>query len=129
MKDYGWFKLIIMAMGLLFVITAIPHVVSYGTALVQIFTDTSPYASTAQTWPYSIGGAAYVAQGVLGLYMLLGGGGIVRFCLRKLKDRCAVCDYRLVEVKGDRCPECGTPFVRDDAATRVVAGSSDAGSL
>lgn len=118
MKDYGWFKLLIMALGLVITVYAIPSLIREGIS----FSQAIEQSSLGRYWVYyALVTGATIVQLVLGIYMLTGGGLIVRYCLRKLKDRCCVCDYRLVEVKGDCCPECGTPFVRDDAATRVAS--------
>lgn len=122
MKDYAWFKLLLMALGLMLTVFAVPSLIGFVTRAIGAVQNGG---FGAYLWYFIVGLASEVFQLGIGIYLLMGGGAFVRYCLRRARECCAVCDYRLVEVIGDRCPECGTPFVRDDAATRVVAQGTE----
>lgn len=109
MSEIAWFALLIRAIGLLVLIDKLPGTIGYLSTLSQLFSDyREPF------WMASIiaGFLGYVAADALGIYLLLGGKRVVRFCVRDLVAGCAVCGYPLFKVTGDVCPECGVPFAR-----------------
>lgn len=118
MSEIAWFALLVRAIGLLVLLEKLPGTIGYLSTLTRLFGEYSePF------WVASIiaGFLGYVAADIRGLYLLLGGKRVVRFCVRDLIAGCAVCGYPLFKVEGDVCPECGVPFTRT-TGTDVAAG-------
>jgi hypothetical protein len=116
MSEIAWFALLLRAIGLFILVDKLPVTVGYLSSLAQLFSDYSdPF------WAASIvlGLLGYLAADAVGVYLLFGGKRIVRFCVRDLVARCAVCGYPLAKVVGPVCPECGVPIQNDPSRASV----------
>lgn len=110
MTDPRWFKLLIRGVGVLLLglaIPSVPSMISYFAAVVEQRRQGFP--SQDLTWTMAIvESVGVVAQTLFALYLVAGGGALVRYCVRQSLARCPGCDYDLRGVAG-QCPECGMP--------------------
>lgn len=109
MSDYGWFKLLVRAVGILLLGLSLPMALwSVGDMLVRMFDPAyggAPLASVVGL--YLPGLAGYLAQAGIGLYLLCGSERLIAWCIAGVKGRCAECGYDITAVPGGVCPECG----------------------
>ncbi|CAG1003346.1 hypothetical protein PHYC_03059 [Phycisphaerales bacterium] len=127
MKDRSWFRLALRAIGLVMLGLSVPRLVALLASVVSTFVE---YQGT---WPpgygmsYLLAAAESLVQGGFGVYLLFFADGLIRLCLRDLGVRCDNCQYSLVGVAGDRCPECGCEFKRpnESRADKPVVGPAD----
>lgn len=131
MKHKTWFRLVLKAIGVLVIAFGAPQVfreligharwgLSWGTAPSQM----SSMSPADVIWHLlSNSGPDFLLLGI-GLYLLIGGERLVRFCIPSNRPYCADCGYDLSEQQGSICPECG---VNVEAVLRLYTrGSSSA---
>lgn len=112
MVERIWFRLLIRALGVLFIGLSVPAIVSLAGGLASSLTSTNAAALGSSEWTmYYVGtGLGYGLEAGFGIYLLFFGEGLIRKCIADTLGRCAVCQYDLHGQTGDTCPECGTPF-------------------
>src|SRR5690348_8345248 len=115
MSDFGWFKLLVRALGVLFLGLGVPHVLQVG-AVLAIDWIWARGGASQRGWGTLISNApyllAYGAQAAFGYYLLMRGQLLIEHCLLGVRGRCAGCGYDLAAVTGPECPECGSPIRR-----------------
>ncbi len=109
MSEIAWFTLLLRAIGLLVLVEQTPGLIGYVAYLPSIFATDMPVPALMQIGAVATL-AGYAASVAFGLYLLLDGRRVVRFCIRDLVARCAVCGYPLAKITGSVCPECGVPI-------------------
>lgn len=121
MADYSWFRLLVRALGLVFIGLALPSVIQTafwvanawqyqtraGTGGVSVW-------STVVQWTGVV--VSVVIQLLFGLYLFFGGEWVIRRCLRDVYGRCAACGYEVAGHAGAVCPECGAMLPGRSAA-------------
>ena len=129
MADYSWFRLLVRALGLVFIGLAAPQAVSWlfwmATSYRQSFTAAGTPA--VNLWDMIIQWSGYfasvAAQLGFGLYLFFGGEWVIRRCLRDVYGRCAACGYDVAGHAGSVCPECGV-VLAGRSAVRTAAGDA-----
>lgn len=117
MNDLRWFRLALRAIGILVLALALPNVITWvGWSLeAAIWWKQAEPMQPGYIVRAFAGAAATTAQTLLGLYLLIGGEWLVRFCTS---------DLRASEVDGQgtvRCPECG--YLVSTASRPVAPGT------
>lgn len=112
MTDHVWFRLALRGIGVLLVGLSLPSVLGYlgwlVVAVPALVAGSSDYSSE-QTPMLLFSFVGVATQAGFGLYLLLGGERLFRYCTRDLLALCTSCGYDLHGLHADRCPECGTP--------------------
>lgn len=120
MSDHAWFRLVVRAIGVLLLGLSVPMLVwDIGALIVQL--GNSGGADAGATMLYHVPTmAGYGAQAAIGLYLLMGGDALVRYCLKGVRGRCSGCGYDITATTTGRCPECGmaVPPAADQGAAR-----------
>lgn len=115
MSDHAWFRLLVRALGVLFLGLAAPQLLRLLTSVFMF--EVSRKGGTAGTeWDVLLNSLptllGYGAQVAIGYYLLFRGQVLVEYCIRDLRGRCAACGYDLIAITGPDCPECGAPIRR-----------------
>lgn len=106
MNDYTWFRLCVRLLGLIFLVVWLPELLQIIIQTLYVLFNTNSLESFAV---YAVGTViSRIALVVLAVYLLLGGNGFVRWCLRDIRDICGGCGYTLKDLMSNVCPECGT---------------------
>lgn len=124
MKHKTWFRLVIKAIGVYMIVTAIPiifsqvsHYVMYYATVDSSF-GTPGYVAYEQ-WPWILQNfIQWGLQLALGLYLLLGGNWIVNKVIPSNRPYCPECGYDLSRARGANCPECGVAVTGARDASR-----------
>jgi hypothetical protein len=103
MKHKTWFRLVLKAIGVLFIGLSIEPL----TWAIGSIIDWGFDVSTAIGWTVS-SALAGVTLCSLGLYLFFGGEWIVNKAIPSNRPYCPECGYDLSKSKGGRCAECGT---------------------
>lgn len=120
MVERAWFRLIVRALGILFLGLGTSELISFGHRLyMQVYYEHAA-GSTTPLLPWVSYGISTLVQPAIGVYLLFFAEGLIRLCLRDSLGRCAYCTFDLRGVKGDVCPECGSPL----APQRAVSGDA-----
>lgn len=115
MKHKTLFRLLLRLMGVYFFFlgaTALPSTI-FGVwgLLSELPTSQRMSFARALVWHLSP-----VLQVAVGLYLFFGGGWIVSKAIPSNKPYCHECGYPIDGVRGERCPECDTPFRAEPAS-------------
>jgi hypothetical protein len=110
MNNFIWFRLLIRAIGILLIGLALPEAISTLGWFAQI--GETPISLDGYLLYLIMMVIANFTQLAFGMYLLIGGNRIIRYCARDLLDRCAVCGYDLRGITAPRCPECGMTLDR-----------------
>lgn len=114
MTEHAWFRLMLRGVGVLLIGLAAPSVFSYlgwlGTMAGAL--QSSGWIDGGQIWMLVANAVGAAAQLGLGIYLVTGGHGLYRYCIRGLSGLCATCGYDLRGTDSGRCPECGTAVIR-----------------
>lgn len=126
MTDYGWFRLIVRAIGVLLIGLALPTAINYLAYAVSAIVSRDWLALSAGEQLFAILGglAGFLAQGAFGVYLLFGGSAIIRYCTRDISGLCGSCGYDLKNLDADRCPECGSPAPKRPRVATPPRGES-----
>jgi hypothetical protein len=81
-----------------------------------------PGAVSLQLLTSLVGPAVQLA---LGTYLFFGGKWLVDRAIPTNRPYCPECGYDLTGTAGNRCPECGTPFRRQDLVLGEPGGEVD----
>lgn len=113
MRDFAWFRLMIVGIGLLIVGVGLPD--SLGIVISRLrdswMSWGTMFAWTVQGWFYLVEAIPHVLQLAFGLFLVVRSKQIARHFIRGTVNRCAGCDFDLSGlVRADVCPECGTPL-------------------
>ena len=119
MSEYAWFKLLVRAIGVFYLATAIPSVLSSIWSSVQYWMEVG-----TDMYGFIAGSVYWVSQLGIALYLLLGGRRLIDFCLRDLKRCCPNCGYPTEGLTGPSCPECGARIGRSHAAAGTAEPSA-----
>ena len=65
-------------------------------------------------WSFAAVAPAYLVSVALGLYLFFGARWVVDKAIPGNRPYCQECGYDLTGAAQERCPECGTPFKRED---------------
>jgi hypothetical protein len=97
MKHKTWFRLVIKAIGLLFVGMSIPHITSMLVAVVQMlqYYTNAGTALGPQMWYYYGSLVGGLLEFALGLYLFFGGAWIVNKCIPSNRPYCPECGVTL----------------------------------
>ena len=129
MKHKTWFRLVVKAIGIYLLASALPNLVN------QIYFVVSTYLSNGQMfgtpaspWPLTNYWLPLLlfqgCQFGVGLYLLFGGKWIVNLCIPSNRPYCPECGYDISEATGKCCPECGVQIVsRETPETKQDAGA------
>lgn len=133
MVERVWFRLLIRALGVLFLGLSLPTLISLASNIVSALmaSNSSPFAGRDWTIYYIGTGLGYSLQAALGVYLLFFAEGLIRKCITDTLGRCPMCQYDLQGQKGDTCPECGTPFrtiVATSPTTKAPTVSANSGT-
>ncbi len=112
MIDFTWFRLVIRAIGVLLVGLAMPSAVNHLASLIQLLAASSSMEISHYLFAMIAEFAGVVLMLGFGLYLLIGGGALIRYCTRDVTGLCASCGYDVRNLDADRCPECGAPIPR-----------------
>jgi hypothetical protein len=113
MKHKTWFRLLLKAIGVYMVLSAIPNLLSQIMGIVvniAMYTPSgagisSPFWTNLSWWlPQFIW---WFGQVGIGLYLFFGGKWIVNMAIPSNRPYCPECGYDLSRKTTDRCPECG----------------------
>lgn len=102
------FRLALKVIGVVFFLLGIVNLPSYCIQLAA--TVLAPGTPGAATWLYVAWAVTPVLQIAIGAYLFIGGEWIVDRAIPSNRLYCHECGYMLEGIKGDRCPECDTPF-------------------
>lgn len=116
MNDRSWFRLLIRAIGLIMLGLSVPRLVALGVSVINSLREYQGTLPSGYLEGYALAGAESAVQAAFGVYLLFFADGLIRLCLRDVGARCDNCQYSLVGVPGDRCPECGAPIRRSPVA-------------
>ena len=115
MSDFGWFKLLIRALGVLFLGLAAPQLLRILASVFIELVGARPGLPRGGWDPLLVNLPSLVGYGVqtaIGYYLLVRGALLIEHCLRGVRGRCAACGYNLKGITGPECPECGTAIRR-----------------
>ena len=111
MKHKTWFRLIIRAIGVWVLATAIPSAASSISRYVTMFFDSSVGTTNPYLWQSSYYLPELIRVGLqlgLGFYLLFGGDWIINKCIPSNRPYCPDCGYDLSHnSQAANCPECG----------------------
>ena len=110
MKYKTLFRLLIKAIGVYFLAIGAAHFANSVFTLLYALTRSSGYPAI-----FAIGAVSEaIVEVALGLYLFLGGKGIVDRAIPGNRPYCHECGYDLTGAPRARCPECDTPFRFED---------------
>lgn len=111
MKHKTWFRLVLKAIGVLTVGTAIPVLIWSGTEVaLSVWGVGSGLGMGEMMISYFVGSAAQV---IFGLYLFFGGEWIVNMVIPSNRPYCPNCGYDVSRATSGRCPECGVALPSD----------------
>ena len=109
MKHKTWFRLVLKAIGVLLVGSALPNFIeTWFSAVWWIVEPTGTYLQNYPQWLLMVKPAAVTCQFVLGLYLFFGGHWVINKCIPSNRPYCPECGYDLSHNSPlTNCPECG----------------------
>jgi hypothetical protein len=116
MNTFIWFLLLIRAIGILLIGLSLPAAIS----LIGWFGQLPSAAGALDSYILYVAAQvlAHFVQLFFGLYLLIGGNRVIRYCARDVMrplERCIVCGYDLRGLTISNCPECGIDLERPSA--------------
>ncbi len=112
MTDFTWFRLVIRAIGVLLVGLAFPSAVNHLASLIQLVAASSSVDIGHYLFAMIAEFAGVLLMLGFGLYLLIGGSALIRYCTRDVTGLCPSCGYDVRNLDADRCPECGASIPR-----------------
>jgi hypothetical protein len=112
MKHKTWFRLVIKAIGVLFVGMSIPTVAAGIANLNSMFSSRSFSGYVQALMVQAVWLCGSFLQLALGLYLFFGGKWIVDRAIPSNRPYCPECGYDLSKSNGTVCPECGVTLPR-----------------
>ncbi len=112
MKYKTLFRLALRFFGIIVIVLA---AVTFVGGIVQAAFFLGAGGGVAELWNFSLTQLIVpFFEAAIGLYLFRRGDWIVDLAIPSNRPYCPECAYDLTGSASDRCPECGTPFRRDD---------------
>lgn len=110
MVERAWFRLLIRALGVLFVGLGVTGLVDFVYRVIYRI-SIQPQVRMDLEWVHWVAyGTSHLIQPAIGVYLLFFAEGLIRLCLRDAIGRCGYCQFDVSGVLADVCPECGSPL-------------------
>lgn len=124
MSRHVWFPLAIRALGLALAGFCVGGVIESAGSL--IYALRNPGRGAWDPIYVTLSSIGHVVPFVFGLYLLLGGRALIRWCMRDIDTMCPRCGYSCAGVTAGKCPECA--FELDHSRDRSAPQAATSGS-